>query len=217
MFGIEMIAPRRRRGRVVPAAAIAALLLAMTVRLQEAPATVAEQRARLPPAAECESDIAGRWRAQVYSEATESWYEFTLEVRHVEGSADALTGVIHAHLWVGPPALTEPSCAGGSRYKGRMEGRGWFRNGEVFFGGGAFQPTEVVCGDYAGTGYNPDQFTGRVDKQRQEFQSVNNDGGAAVNEPTVFRRIGCFDDEPRANPHVATPPPFFPARREGGC
>jgi hypothetical protein len=212
-----MIAPRRRRGGVVPVAAIAALLLAMTVRLPEAPATVAEQRARLPPAAECESEIAGKWRAQIYSETTKSWYEFTLDVRHVDGSADALTGLIHVHLWVGGRELTEPSCTGGSRYKGKMEGRGRFRNGEVLFGGGAFQLTEVICGDDVGTGYNSDQFTGRVDKERQEFQSVNNDGGAAVNEPTVFRRIGCFDDEPRANPAVAKPPPFFPARREGGC
>ena len=201
----------------MPAAAIAALLLAMTIRLPEAPATVAEQRARLPPAAECESDIAGKWRGQVHSEITKSWYEFTLEVRHIEGSAHALTGVIHVHLWVGGPELTEPSCTGGSRYRGKMAGQGRFQNGEVFFGGGAFQLTEVVCGDDVGSGYNPDQFTGRVDTQRQEFQSVNNDGGAAVNEPTVFRRVACFDDEPLANPPDVAPPPFFPERREGGC
>jgi hypothetical protein len=41
--------------------------------------------------------------------------------------------------------------------------------------------------------YHPDHFTGTIDPQREEFQSVNNDGGRAVNDPMVFRRIGCVD------------------------
>jgi hypothetical protein len=211
-----MSAQRRRAARLLPGAAIGALLLAMVVRLPEAPATVAEQRARLPPAAECESDVAGRWRALIYSLDTHSWYDWTMEVRHVEGSPDALTGVIYVDTWFGTPDQSEPgACMGRGRYKGKMEGHGHYRNGEVFFGGRAFQLSEIVCGEGV-IGYNPDQFTGKLEKARHEFQSVNNDGGLAVNEPTVFRRVACFDDEPRANPDVA-PPPFFPERREGGC
>jgi len=183
----------------------------------EAPATVAEQRARLPPAAECESEVAGRWKAIVYSDNTRSWYDYTMEVRHVDGSDSALTGVIHVDTWIGTPEQPEPGPCAGRRYRGKMAGRGRFAAGNVQFGGGEFQLAEVVCGHPSQfLGYNPDQFSGRIEKERQEFQSVNNDGGAAVNEPTVFRRVGCFDDEPRENPDVK-PPPFFPERREGGC
>jgi hypothetical protein len=213
-----MSASRGRPTNRLAGAGVAALLLAMTIRLPEAPATVAEQRARLPPAAECESDVAGKWKAQVYSANTASWYEYLMEVRHVEGSTTALTGVIYVDAWTGTPAQAEPGpCAGNRRMRGKMRGRGTFINGEVFFGGADFELTEILCGDRVGIGYNPDQFTGRLEKERQEFQSVNNDGGAAVNEPTVFRRIGCFDDEQRENPESVPPPPFFPARSEGGC
>jgi hypothetical protein len=213
-----MTAPRRRPTGWAGAAALAALFLAMTVRLSEAPATVAEQRARLPPAAECESPVAGKWKALVYSANTVSWYEYTMEVRHVEGSETALTGVIHVDAWTGSPEESEPGpCHGNLRMKGKMKGRGSFAGGQVSFGGESFELTEVICGDRTGIGYNPDQFTGRLEPERHEFQSVNNDGGAAVNEPSVFRRIGCFDDEQRENPQAVPPPPFFPERREGGC
>jgi hypothetical protein len=212
-----------RGGRLpgLPGVAAIALVLAMVVRLPEAPATVAEQRARLPPAAECESDVEGRWRALIYSANTASWYDYRLEVRHVAqkpgaSPSDELTGVIYVDTWFGTPEQSEPgACIGRGRYRGKMQGRGHYRNGEVFFGGGPFELTEIVCGQGM-IGYNPDNFTGRLEKERQEFQSVNNDGGAAVNEPTVFRRIGCLDDQPLENPDVA-PPPFFPERREGGC
>ena len=212
-----MKAPGRTGSRWVAISAVAALLAAMTIRLGEAPATVAEQRARLPPAAECESPIAGKWKALVYSHATTSWYEYSMEVRHVDGSPTALTGVIHVDAWTGTPQDSEPGeCRGNRRMRGKMNARGTFTNGEVFFGGEDFELVEILCGDRRGIGYNPDQFTGRLEKERNEFQSVNNDGGAAVNEPSVFRRIGCFDDEARPSANVK-PPPFFPARNEGGC
>ena len=213
-----MTAQRRRTpSGLLAGAAVTALVVAMVIRLPEAPATVAEQRARLPPAAECESEVAGKWRGLVYSENTRSWYDYTMEVRHVEGSKDFLTGVIYVDTWWGTPQESEPgACSGRGRYKGKMMGRGFYRGGQVMFGGGAFEQTEVVCGEGV-IGYNPDQFTGRLEKDRQEFQSVNNDGGAAVNEPTVFRRVGCLDDEPRKDPTGVAPPPFFPERREGGC
>ena len=213
-----MTAWRPGSANLLPGAAVAVLLLAMTIRLPEAPATVAEQRARLPPAAECESEVAGKWKGIVYSRNTASWYEYTMEVRHVEGSETALTGVIVVDTWFGGPEQAEPgACDGRRRVKGKMAGSGSFVGGQVQFGGGAFELTEVICGDRVAIDYNPDQFTGRIEKERQEFQSVNNDGGAAVNEPTVFRRIGCFDDEQRQNPEAVPPPPFFPARRESGC
>ena len=199
---------------------LAAVLFLLVVRVPEAPATVAEQRARLPPPAECESPIEGKWKAIVFSSNDFSWYEFILEVRHVPEDKSRLTGMIYVDTWLGGPEQSEPGPCRGRRYKGKMDGTGSFTDGQVTFGGGAFQLVEVICGDqYTSVGYNPDQFTGRVEPDRQEFQSVNNDGGNAVNEPTVFRRIGCFDDQAVAQPtgSDAKPPPFFPARKTSGC
>jgi hypothetical protein len=52
-----------------------------------------------------------------------------------------------------------------------------------------------------------------------EFQSVNNDGGRAVNDPVVFRRVQCNDGEHLdSEPRIAVaPPPFYPPEDEGGC
>jgi hypothetical protein len=198
---------------------LAAFLLAFIVRVPEAPATVAEQRARLPPPAECESPIEGKWKAIVFSSNDFSWYEFILEVHHAKDDPAHLTGMIYVDTWLGGPEQAEPGPCRGRRYKGKMEGSGAFADGQVAFGGGAFQLVEVICGDqYTSVGYNPDQFTGRIEPERQEFQSVNNDGGNAVNEPTVFRRIGCFDEGTVAKPEGdVKPPPFFPARKTSGC
>jgi hypothetical protein len=221
MLVVRMIAMGQRRSPTsrLPGATVAAFLLALTVRVPEAPATVAEQRARLPPAAECEHPVEGTWKAVVYSENHLSWYEFVLEVRRVKGSVSALTGMIYVDTWGGGPEQSEPGpCAGYRRIKGKMEGRGSFADGQVVFGGREFQLVEDICGERQAVPYDPDQFTGRIEPERQEFQSVNNDGGSAVNEPTVFRRIACFDHGPVENAGAdVKPPPFFPARREGGC
>ena len=67
--------------------------------------------------------------------------------------------------------------------------------------------------------YNLDRFTGKIDEEREEFQSVNNDGGRMVNHPTVFRRIKCdeHDDAPKASVEVK-PPPIFPENStDCGC
>ena len=95
---------------------------------------------------------------------------------------------------------------------------GTYADGQVAFGSNEFQLTEVICGDFNSVRYYPDNFTGRIDPALQEFQSVNNDGGAAVNEPAVFRRIACYDDEAMQPKGDVKPPPFFPARKSsGGC
>ena len=80
----------------------------------------------------------------------------------------------------------------------------------MHFGGTSWRLTNVFCGPNPPfPDYNLDQFSGTIDPDLQEFQSVNNDGGVMVNMPTVFRRIQCFDAPPP--PRVAvTPPPFFP-------
>jgi hypothetical protein len=44
---------------------------------------------------------------------------------------------------------------------------------------------------------------------------VNNDGGRAINDPTVFRRVRCY--EPPAVPHPVVAPPAFRPPSRSGC
>lgn len=187
-----------------------ALFLALTLP-RTAPATVAEQRARLPPPAVCTDPIAGIWKSHTYfPEHYTSWTEFTLEIRRVPGEEGALRGKITNHSWVGgPEAAQPPVCDDTLRYVVSMDAVGTVgEGGALAFGGvGDWRLDEVLCGRFTG-GYNLDQFTGLVDQEIQEFQSVNNDGGISVDEPTVFRRVRCLSDA--FEPTDAPPPPFFP-------
>jgi len=191
----------------------AAIAFVVVGAARDAPATIEEQRARLPPAAECSSPITGRWRSLNFSHYEGAWYQFTLEI-HEDGPDGSLTGMIYVDDWVGPEGTPEPPLPCIRRHKGKMTGRGTFKNGEVSFGGSNYERVEQVCGRIIG--YNPDQFTGTLDPERQEFQAVNNDGGLMVNEPTVFRRIGCFDDTRKDPGSDVKPPPFFP-KHTSGC
>lgn len=199
----------------LPSLAIAALLGVMTIGVREAPATVEEQRARLPPAAECASPVAGKWKSLNFDLRQRTWYEYILEVHEDPNDPTRLTGMIYVDTWNGPEDSPEPPVPCQRRFKGQMVGRGSFVNGDVAFGGGEFELTDVECG--RAPMYNPDQFTGRLEPERQEFQAVNNDGGDAVNEPTVFRRVGCFDNQRKDPDGKVAPPPFFPKHHSSGC
>jgi len=184
-----------------------------------ADATVAEQRARLPPPAECEDPIAGIWRAHHFIATYGTWYIRTLEIHREAEGQPRLTGLVWADYWYGTAKdENPPECRPGAGYHAviRMPAEGSFRDGEVVFGGTSWSLERLVCGS-GSHGYNPDRFTGRIDPALQEFQSVNNDGGTAVNEPAVFRRIKCFD-APAPVPSVAVaPPPPFSSTRQGSC
>jgi hypothetical protein len=197
--------------------ALGAWLATMIFRPAMAPATIAEQRARLPPAAECSDPVEGRWKGIAFEGWRNQWYDATLEIRKVEGSDTQLTGMIYIHMWTGGEQATEPTgCDQGLRFKLKMTGAGSYDKDKSFvhFGGTSWELQEEICGFMGG--YNLDQYTGTIDPEIQEFQSVNNDGGAAVNSPTVFRRIGCLEETPKANVDV-TPPPFYPERKSSGC
>ncbi len=189
-----------------------------------APGTVAEQRARLPPPAECDTNtVEGVWKSHQYSPRYWEWTEFTLVIRKVPGSETDLIGTITNHSWQAPKSEEQPGpCRSHLRYIVSMKGKGKFKDGKIQFGGTTWKLDKVLCGSSRGFGYNLDNFTGTVDFERQEFQTVNNDGGRAVNEPTVFRRIKCFekpgpDGGDGLDPHIeVTPPPIFPQRRAGG-
>ncbi|MCS6798616.1 MAG: hypothetical protein NZ898_08800 [Myxococcota bacterium] len=207
---------RRRRfsSLVVAASSLGAIGLVVS----GARATIQEQRARLPPAAhDCPDEVEGIWKSHQYDPRYGDWTVFTLTVRRVAGKPGELTGVITNHSWDGPPTQEQPPpCINGWRqWIVSMDARGTVdAQGNIFFGGvPPWRLDRVIC--YSGpAGYNLDNFTGRIDPVLKEFQSVNNDGGRAVNDPTVFRRIGCLDEE--SPPQiVATPPPFYPSMGRG--
>jgi hypothetical protein len=176
--------------------------------------TVQEQRARLPPPAECADLVEGVWRSHDYNHTRSKWTVFTLEVRRVDDT-DELTGSITNRSWYGPVEESEPGpCRGQLQYTVSMEARGTVEGRWVEFGGTSWELDENPCGYLSG--YYLDNFSGEIDLDLQEFQSVNNDGGPSVNYPTVFRRIRCFDPEPDPNIEVAAPA-FFPEIDDGGC
>ncbi len=201
-----------RRALLVGAVgAVAALLCSGPAR-----ATIQEQRARLPPPAHCQDPVEGLWKSHKYNARFGDWTVFTLEVRRVKGSDTELRGVIRNELWEGGPDDQEPGpCRGRRHWIVSMDARGWVRGDQIYFGGvGQWRLDRVLCvrGPW---GYNLDNFTGEIDPELQEFQSVNNDGGRAVNIPHVFRRIRCYDQD--SLPHIdVEPPPFYPGRT-GGC
>lgn len=183
-----------------------------------APATVAEQRARLPPPAHCDDPVAGVWKSHKFDDRFGDWYIFTLTIRRV-GGGNELVGSINAHFWTGGPKQAEPpKCKLGVRHVTvQMDGVGSISpDGEILFRGTSWKPENAYCGPPIQRGeYNLDNFSGKIDPKLEEFQSVNNDGGRSVNDPTVFRRVAC--DQPPPAPHVNPVAPPFQPPRVGGC
>jgi hypothetical protein len=183
--------------------------------------TVEEQRARLPPPATCQDPVEGIWKSHDYDPRWGDWTVFTLEVHRVSDGSPELKGLVLNDTWYGNAQQSEPGpCKGDLRFNVSMDAEGTVIDGKIVFGGiGQWRMDEVLCGNWSG-GYNLDQFTGTIDPDIQEFQSVNNDGGRAVNDPTVFRRVKCFDQgRDDTEPTVAvTPPPFYlPQDERAGC
>jgi hypothetical protein len=206
--------------------ALAAFAVGTCLRPARAPATVQEQRARLPPPAECADPVAGKWKSHAYDDTYGEWSIFTLDIRRVDGSDEALVGAITNESWRGSAEQSQPGpCRGLDHLRIGMDARGTITGGQIAFTAyGQWRLEATLCGEFSGL-YNLDSFTGRIDPDLLEFQSVNNDGGRAVNHPTVFRRIACADGdapvdtrigEPTAN---VAPPPLYPPEDEPavGC
>ncbi len=186
--------------------------------------SIEEQRQRLPPAASCQDPVEGVWMGRVFHQPGQDWYIYTLEIHRVSAGSAQLNGVLHARFWNGPPTIYEPlPCAPGVLDRTVfMTGAGTANGLELTFGGTSWRPESLNCGPQSSMGlisYNLDQFSGRIDPAIQEFQSVNNDGGEAVNEPTVFRRIRCFDapsgPSQRQGTVTISAPPLMPPQRSG--
>lgn len=211
--------------RRVVATTLVGLLGALVLLPSIAPATVAEQRARLPPPATCQDPIEGVWMSHKYEAPFDEWMIFTLEIHRAPGAplhpppgaAVPLVGRIQAHAWFGggPQASSPPPCGRvTSHWTVEMTAEGTLVDRRVNFWGTRWAVGQVFCGSRT-FGYNLDHFTGLVDLELLEFQSVNNDGGRAVNDPTVFRRVRCL--EPVAPPHPYVAPPSFQPPRRSGC
>ncbi len=179
--------------------------------------SVNSQRERLPPPAVCEDPIVGIWKSHNYNERERHWTQFTITVERVGGSDSDLKGTIVNHAWDGDETQEQPPTCDRTdrRFVVSMDAMGRVNEGVIeFWGIGEWRLDRMICGlrDF---GYNLDHFTGSLDAELQEFQSVNNDGGIAIDEPTVFRRIKCFDDK---EPVAVETPPFQPPRGPSlGC
>ncbi|MBI5514859.1 MAG: hypothetical protein HY909_13875 [Deltaproteobacteria bacterium] len=209
-----MVRVRFRRRRWCLGALCASLLALPSV----VPATIEEQRARLPPPATCEDPVTGVWRSHRYNPRFGDWMIFTLTVRRAATDPASLVGSIEAHSWSGGPTQSEPPPCGPGVLHWTVEmtalGRFDAPRRQIEFWGTRWWVRERQCRGWPS--YNLDHFTGTIDPRIQEFQSVNNDGGRSVNEPTVFRRVRCLEDLGAPHPAV-TPPPFRPPPRRGGC
>ncbi len=186
-----------------------------------APATVAEQRARLPPPAECHDPVAGTWMAHVYYRHVGEWYVFLLRVKHAPGGGPDLVGTIHSEFWAGGPKDAEPpACEIGVVHRSVAEhARGHFDGKTLVFNATDWRPDQPSCLG-SEVDYLLDDFSGRIDRSRQEFQSVlNSDAPEWVNVPTVFRRVSCDSGTVVAGAGDRPPrPPGPPPRRHlFGC
>lgn len=155
------------------------------------PGSVAQQRSLLPGAAHCDDPVVGVWRAHKYSPQFRDWAHFTLRVRRAD--SDRLEGTITTRLWNGTRFDSTPPPCGPDLYDYtvQMNARGMARGQSITFGSRAYRVLRATCPRPFGLTYNPDRFSGTIDPDRQEFQSVNNDGGRDINAPYLFRRIDC--------------------------
>ncbi len=209
-----MARPARTRAQSrIGLAALAAFVVLSAVPRRAPAGTVAEQRARLPPPADCKDKVAGVWKSHSYDQVFRDWTVFTLEVHRVEPGKDEFEGRITNQSWQAEPAESSPPpCRGELHYMVSMNAQGTVRDGRIdFWGVGTWSLDEVLCGSW-NMGYNLDHFSGQIDPDLMEFQSVNNDGGRAVNDPVVFRRVSCHDgEELEQEPRImVAPPPFTP-------
>ncbi len=193
---------------------------AVGLRPHPVSATVAEQRARLPPPATCKDPVTGVWQSHSFNSMYQEWGRFTLVVRRVEDDETKLVGEIVNESWYGPKTeSTRGPCVGRIQYLVGMEAEGTYSGDRVEFHGTSWKMEDALCAVDGSFGYNLDQFEGTIDHDIEEFQSVNNDGGRYVDVPTVFRRVSC-DDVAALHPRVSVvPPPFYPPEESGrsGC
>ena len=112
-----MASHRRTRAQARLGLLALATFVVLTGLPRRAPAgTVAEQRARLPPPAQCEDPVEGIWKSHDHREWRQQWTIFTLEIHRVDGTNE-LRGTIRNESWRGGAEQSEPGpCVGELRY-----------------------------------------------------------------------------------------------------
>jgi hypothetical protein len=219
------MAPRARRLWLTSAASLLVSLCVVGMA-RRAPATVAEQRARLPPAAECRDPLAGVWRAHLYRPNEGRWAINTMELRW---SADhtKLLSSYENHFWNGGPDDGEPPPCRPGLYRriSSSTGEGSFAAGILKVRGTQLGPDRAVCGS-ATFQRALGVLEGTLDPEGNEFRSQMSSRFGVY--PIVWRRIRCLDDatgldRDTARPTVddppvapAAPPPPAPSSA-GGC
>ena len=193
-------------------------LFALLVLPRVAPATVAEQRARLPPPKACDDPVAGVWMSHQYAPRRGTWDQFTLTIRRDAPGSARLVGTIHNHVWGGGPNDEQPPpCDRQLDVVVRMSAEGEAEGQKLRFDALDWTVETVIC--RTSGGYDLDHFSGTIDPALQEFQSINTYAEGTLTEATVFRRIRCLDEaEPSSSPpppSLAPPPPFQPP--SSGC
>jgi len=210
-----------RGDRVLASGSALAIGLAVMLGPARAPATIEDQRARLPPPAACGDDpIVGVWQAHTHYGQVMEWYRFELEIHRDpdDPSGRALIGEIRAEFWNGGSDLAEPpACdAPGQRRAVNEIAKGHAEGTRLSFEATSWRDGET-CERFT-SGYLLDRFSGRVDVERMEFQSVlNADAPEWTDVPTVFRRVRCergaVEDPARV---VVAPPPYGLPEVDGG-
>jgi hypothetical protein len=188
-----------------------------------APATIEDQRSRLPPPAfECGDDpIAGIWQAHAYYAHVRQWYRFELTIAREpeDRPPGALSGSIRVEFWNGGPEHAEPpSCAERGDRAGVFEqAAGHSEALELRFDATDWRDLELC--DKQVRGYLLDHFSGTVDPERMEFQSLlNADAPEWRDVPTVFRRVRCGPASgAAAEPRVTIAAPPYEPPEQGGC
>ncbi len=203
---------------------LAAAACATFLYAGESPAAVEEQRRRLPPPATCKDPVEGLWMGLKYVAPLYQWYNYTLEIHRDKEDPNKLTGEVLAKFWDGTSQQEKPpACKPALMFVTVAQpAKGKYKDGLVDFGGTSWSLKENHCPPGRYVRYNTDHFSGKIDPTIQEFQSVNNDGGVAVNDPIVLRRIKCFDetaDEDKSQPkiEIAPPPLQPPTKAARGC
>ncbi len=123
---------------------------------------------------------------------------------------------MHAGWWTGGPKDAQaPACAASNHFRSVDEPvQGTFRDGVLDVLATEWATADDSCRPVRG--YLVDRFTGRLDPEIQEFQSLlNADAPEWRDVPTVFRRIRCTHQERPVEPDpiVTVPPPFQPPTR----
>ena len=108
------IEPRNTRltSRRLPALVGASIMGLMLLVPALAPASVEEQRRRLPPPAkDCDDPVTGLW--QGHELLNGRWYKFKLDIHREADDPEKLRGNIESHSWGGgKEQTTPPPCNG---------------------------------------------------------------------------------------------------------